>query len=62
MVLAPMSSTCLLFVEKLQPKDKFDQRSENMQTQKKAVKRDQRVTIQSLGKVKHLQVLLKGYR
>ena len=39
--LSAMSSACLLSVEKLQPKNKFNQRSENMQKQRKTVKGDQ---------------------
>ena len=38
--LLPMSSACLLSVEKLQPKNKFNQRNEKMQKQIKAVKQD----------------------
>ena len=38
--LPPMFSTCLLSVEKLEPKKKFNQRSENMQKKRKTVKQD----------------------
>ena len=34
----PMSSTCLFSVEKLQPMNKFNQRSEKMQKQRKTDK------------------------
>ena len=37
----PMSPTRLLSVEKLQPKSKFNQRSENMQKQRDPVQGDQ---------------------
>ena len=41
MVLALLKfSACLLSVEKLSPKNKFNQRSEKMQKQRKAVKQD----------------------
>ena len=59
---APMSSACLLSVEKLQPKNKLNQRSEKMQKQKKIVKGDQIITMLSLSIVKDLQFLPKGYR
>ena len=36
MVLAHMTSACLLFVEKLQPKSKFNQRIEKMQKQRQS--------------------------
>ena len=39
--LFPVLSTCFLSVEKLQPKNKFNQRSEKMQKQRKIVKEDQ---------------------
>ena len=36
--LAPMSSSCLLSVEKLSPKNEFSHRREKMQKQRKAVR------------------------
>ena len=40
----------------------FNQRSEKMQKQRKAVKQDKIIILQSLCKVKDLWFLLKGYR
>ena len=45
MILPPMSSACFLSVEKLQPKNKFNQRSEKMQNQRKTVKGDQIIIV-----------------
>ena len=56
------SSTCLLSAGKLQPKKKFNQRSEKMQKPRNAVQQDQIIKVQSLSKVKDLDFLLKGYR
>ena len=41
----PMSSACLLSVEKLELKNKLNQRSEKMQKQRKAVKQDNIVIV-----------------
>ena len=62
MALPPMSSACLLSVEKPQPKNTFNQRSENMKKQRKIVKGDQIIIMSSLSKVKDPQFLLKGCR
>lgn len=56
--LPTMSSACFLSVEKLQPKNKFIQRSEN--TQKGRGKQGDQVMVQSLSIGKDLQFLLKA--
>lgn len=48
------SSARLLSVENLEPKNSFNQRSERTQKQRKTVKGDQIIIVQSLGKVKDL--------
>ena len=48
----PVFPTCLLCVEKLQPKNKFNQRSEKMQKQRKAVRQDKIKIVQSVSQVK----------
>ena len=39
------ASTCLLSVEKLSPKNKFNQRREKMRKQRKTVKQDKIITV-----------------
>ena len=58
----PPMSTCLLSVDKLQSKNKFNQRSEKMQKERKTVKQDKIIILQPLNKVQDLQFFLKDYR
>ena len=44
----------------VQPESQFNQRSEKMKTQRKTVKQDQIIIVQSLNKVKDFLFLLKG--
>lgn len=48
------SSSCLLFVEKLKPKNKFNPRGEKMQKRREIVKQHQIITVYPLNKVKDL--------
>ena len=59
--LSSLPSACLLSVDKLQPKNKFHQKSENVQKHRKIVKGGQIIIIKLLGIVKDLQLLLKGF-
>ena len=61
----PMSSVCLLSVEIHEPKNKFNQRSENMQKPRKAVKQEKKkkkITVWSLRKVKGFQYPFHDHR
>ena len=54
-----MSSTLILSVEKLLSKNNFNQRSENMQKERKTVKKDKMILLQPLNSQGHL-VLSQG--
>ena len=49
-----MSFACLLSMKKLQLKNKFNQRSEKIQKQRKTAKQDKRIIVWSLHNVRDL--------
>ena len=55
-------SSASLSMDKLQLKSNFNQRSENMQKQRKIIKGHQIIIVQSVSKVKDVLFLLKGFR